>query len=137
MKKGTLNIAVAAAALMGLGATSVEAETPVVGPANNTVELRVINNNASVMRVYLQDAQGKLHQLGRVSGSDFKIIEIPGEITAKGAVQLKLFPSEPVWSLVGDADGIQTSGLSLKLGDAVNVFVEPTIERSLVEIEKN
>lgn len=136
MKKGTLHIAVAAAALLGLGATSVKAETPVVGPSNNTVELRVVNNNASIMRVYVQDANGRLHQLGRVSASDFKILEIPGNITAMGEVRIKLLPSEPVWSMFGSSDGVRTRDLSLKLGDAVNVFVETNLDETQVEIEK-
>lgn len=78
MKKGTLHVALAAA-IMGLGATSAKAETPAAGPSNNTVELRVINNNASTVRVYVMDASGRLHRLGRVSSSDFKILQIPGE----------------------------------------------------------
>jgi hypothetical protein len=135
MMKGTLHVALAAA-LLGLGATSAKAETPVAGPANNTIDLRVVNNNASMVRVYVVDASGKLHQLGRVSRSDFKILEIPGALIAKGDVQIKVFPDEPVWSLQGGADGIRTRSLSLKLGDAVNLFLETNLDQSVVEIAK-
>ncbi len=135
MKKGTLLVAVAAA-LAGLGATSAKADTPVLGPSTNTVELRVVNNHASRVMVYVQDAQGRLHSLGRVASADFKILQIPGQITAMGDVQIKIFPSEPVWSLLGDAAGVGTRGISLKLGDAVNMFVETNLYESQVEIQR-
>ena len=135
MKKGTLHIALAAA-IMGLGATSAKAETPVLGPSNNTVELRVVNNNASIVRVYLVDANGKIYRLGRVAQSDFRILQIPGDIAAKGDVQIRIFPEEPVMSLMGESDGIHTRGLDLKLGDAVNLFVETNLNDSQVEINR-
>ena len=135
MRKGTLHVAVAVA-LLGLGATSAKAETPVAGPANNTVELRVVNNSSAAVRVYVVDANGKLHGLGRVWTDDFKVLEISGDITAKGDVQIRLFPDQPVGSLQGDADGIESGSLSLKLGDAVNLYVESRIDESQVEIAK-
>jgi hypothetical protein len=135
MKKGTLHLAIAAG-LLALGANSAKAETPVLGPANNTLEVRVINNNASPVRVYVQDAKGRLHRMGTVASTDFKIVEIPGEITELGAVQLKLVPNEPVWSLAGDPDGVRTRDLDLKIGDAVNFWVETNLTDSKVEILK-
>lgn len=135
MKKGTLHIALAMA-LLGMGAPAAKAETPVVGPANNTVELRVVNNNASTVRVFVRDAEGRFHRLGKVSRSDFRILEIPGDMAAKGDLEIRVVPDEPVWSLAGPADGIHTQGLSLKLGDAVNLFLETDLEDSQVEINK-
>lgn len=135
MKKGTLHVAVAAA-LLGLAATTAKAETPVAGPSNNTVELRVINHNAAVMRVFVVDAHGGMHQLGRVAGSDFGILQIPGSLVAEGSVTIKVYPSEPVWSLLGDQDGIKTKAMTLKLGDAINLFLEPRLERSQVEVQR-
>jgi hypothetical protein len=135
MRKGTL-VAAVAVALVGLGATSVKAEPPVRGPANNTVDLRVVNNHASPVTVYVKDTRGRAHYLGRVSPSDFKILEIPGAITAKGEVQIEVYPSEPAWSLLGEAAGITTQKLPLKLGDALNVFVEVNLLSTQVEVEK-
>ena len=135
MRKGTLMVAVAAA-LLGLGATSAKADTPVLGPSTNTVELRVVNNHASRVMVYVQDSRGKLHSLGRVASADFEILQIPGEIAAMGDVQIKIFPSEPVWSLLGDDAGVATRGIALRLGDAVNMFVETNLYESQVEIQR-
>ena len=135
MRKGTLHLAIAAG-LLAVGANSAKAETPILGPANNTLEIRVINNNASPMRVYVQDANGRLHRMGTVASTDFKIVEVPGEITALGAVQLKLVPNEPVWSFAGEPEGVSTRDLKLKIGDAVNLWVETNLTDSKVEIVK-
>ena len=135
MRKGTLHLAIATG-LLALGATSAKAESPVLGPANNTLEIRVINNNASPVRVYVQDAQGRMHNMGTVARSDFRIMEIPGELTALGAVQLKIVPNEPVWSLAGEAAGVSTRDLTLRIGDAVNFWVETDLTDSTVEILK-
>ena len=129
--KGALRMAVATA-FLALGAASVKAETP--GPANNTLEIRVINNNASVVHVYVQDANGRLRSLGRVGRSDFKILEVDKSIADMGAFEIKVFPDEPVWSLVGSPDGVRTQPLDLELGDAVNFWVETAITDSHLEV---
>lgn len=135
-KTGALRVALTAA-FVAMAATSAGAETPVVGPANNTLEVRVINNNASVMRIYVQDANGGMHAMGRVARSDFKIMEVPREIADLGAFEIKAFPSEPVWSLQGDSDGIRTKPMSLELGDVVNLWLETNLEDSVVEVQRS
>jgi len=133
MKTGTLRIAVATA-ILALGTTAAKAET--TGPANNTLEIRVINNNASVVRVYVQDANGRLRSLGRVGRADFKILEIPKRIADMGAFEIKVFPDEPAWSLLGAPAGVRTRPLDLQLGDAVNFWVETDMTASHLEIIK-
>ena len=134
-RKGTL-VAAVAAALLGVGATSVKAEPPVRGPANNTVDLRVVNNHPSPVTVYVKDANGRSHYMGRIASDDFKILEIPGAIAAKGDVSIEVFPSEPAWSLLGESAGVKTNTIPLRIGDAVNVFVETSLLNTQVEIEK-
>jgi len=136
MRKGTLVAAVTVALLQGLGATSANAE-PVMGPANNTVDLRVVNNHASPVTVYVQDARGRPHYLGRVATSDFKILEIPGDIAAMGDVKIQVYPWEPAWSLLGESAGVATKLLPLRIGDAVNIFVETNLLATQVELEKS
>ena len=136
MRKGTLVAAVAAAALMGVGATSAKAEPAVLGPANNTVDLRVVNHHASPVTVYVQDANGRPHYLGRIGSSDFKILEIPGAITARGDVRIELHPSGPAGSLLGEPAGVKTAEIPLRIGDAVNVYVQPSLLQTKVELEK-
>jgi hypothetical protein len=135
MRKGTL-VAAVTVALLGLGATSANAE-PVMGPANNTVDLRVVNNHASPVTVYVQDAKGRPHYLGRVATSDFKVLEIPGDIAAMGDVKIQVYPWEPAWSLLGESAGVATKLLPLRIGDAVNIFVETNLLATQVELEKS
>ena len=135
MMKGTLQVA-AAMALLAMGATSAKAETPVTGPTSNTVELRVINHGTSAVHVYVVDAKGKTHAFGRVWTDDFKVLEIPGDLAAQGDIQIRVIPDQLVGSLQGQPDGIETGSLSVKLGDAVNLYVESRLERSQVEIAK-
>ena len=136
MRKGTLVAAVTVALLSGLGVTSANAE-PVLGPANNTVNLRVVNKHASPVTVYVQDARGRPHYLGRVATSDFKILEIPGDIAAMGDVKIQVYLWVPVWSLMGKSAGVVTSKFPLEIGDAVNVFVETDLLATQVERERS
>jgi hypothetical protein len=121
-----------ATAFLALGAASAQAETP--GPANNTVEIRVINNNASIVQVYIQDANGRMRSLGRVGRSDFRVLEVDRNVAELGAFQIKVFPDEPVWSLQGAPDGVRTRPLELQLGDAVNFWVETALTDSHLEV---
>lgn len=135
MRKGMMVVA-CAATLLGMGAGQAGAATPVRGPSNNTVDLRVVNKHATPVVVYVQDAKGRTHYLGRVSPADFKILEIPGALAAMGDLRIDIFPRVPVGSLLGDPDGVRTEGFTVKLGDAINVFVETNLLRSQVEFER-
>ena len=77
-----------------------------------------------------------MRSLGRVGRSDFKIMEVDKSIADLGAFEIKVFPDEPVWSLLGAPDGVRTRPLTLKLGDAVNLWVETAIADSKVEVIK-
>jgi len=136
MKKGTLVAAVAAVALMGVGASSAKAEPPVLGPRNNTVDMRVVNNYPWAVSVYVQDAHGRTHYMGQVRSSELKILEIPGAFAAMGDVSIEIFPSTPARSFFDENPGVKTSKIPLKIGDAVNVVVESSLLKTRVEHEK-
>lgn len=130
--RGMLRVAVATA-FLAVGAGTALAET-YEGPGKNTLEIRLINNNASVVRVMVQDAKGRIHQLGRVAPTDFGILEVARAITDLGSFRIAIYPAEPVGSLQGEADGVRTRGLDLTIGDAVNFWVEPNMTDSKVEL---
>jgi hypothetical protein len=131
-RMGLLRIALAGC-FLALAAPAAQAAQP-TAPDGRGVEVRVINNNAAVMRVYVEDAKGSWHHLGRVARSDFKILEVPDEIVAMGGVQIRLIPSEPVWSFQGEPDGVRTRYLYIATGDALNVWVENDLLDTYVEI---
>ncbi len=134
MMRGTLRIAVATA-FLALGAATVKAETP--GPESNALEIRVLNNYTSVVRVYVEDVFGRMTTLGRVDRSEFKVLTVPEGLTRRGAVEIKIFPDEPVWSPAAVPDGIRTLPLNLKMGDVVNFWVETNLTDSHLEIVRN
>ena len=95
MTTRTLRVAMATAFLM-MGAASLQAEP--TGPAGDAIEVRVVNNHTSAVHVYVQDIFGRLHSLGWVNRSDAKVLTVPGKMTELGAVQIEIFPDQPVWS---------------------------------------
>ena len=134
MRMGALSV-VAAACMVALSAGTAKAETDSAAPANDH-EIRVVNHHATTVRVYVQDADGGLHMLGRVGASDFKVLKVPAAITSLGQVQIKVFPVTPFDALTQAVDGIQSRGIALGGKDAVNMFVECDLKSSTVEIAK-
>lgn len=134
MRKGTLGVAMAAC-LMAFNAGTAKAETKPEAKSGN--EIRVVNRHATTVRVYVQDANGGRHSLGRVAASDFKVMTVPAEISAMGNVQIKVYPVAPFEALtLAGVDGIQSRGIALDGKDALNMFVECDLQRSTVEIAK-
>ena len=132
MRMGALSM-VAAACMVALSAGTARAETDSAAPANDH-ELRVVNHHATTVRVYVQDANGGLHLLGKVGASDFKVLKVPAGVTSLGQVQIKVFPVSPFDALTQAVDGVQSRGIALDGRDALNMFVECDLSRSTVEI---
>ena len=113
MMKGMYRVAL----ILGLAvfsATSVSAAI-VTGPDDATThEIRVVNNYQLPVMVYAQDADGKLHNLGRVARGQFKVLELSNEVAEMGELRLKVYPNAPSWSLVGNEDGIRTKDMWLE-----------------------
>jgi len=131
MRKGTLSVALAVC-LAALNAGTASAQTQSAAPADH--ELRVVNGYGTTVRVYVQDAKGGLYMLGRVAASDFKIMKVPAALTAKGMVHIEVYPVPPFEALTPATDGIATRSIELNGRDAVNMYVEPDLLRSVVEI---
>ena len=99
-------------------------------------EVRVVNNYQSPVRVYVQDVNGRMHLIGRVARGEFKVLEVSAEIADMDDVRLKVYPNEPVWSLVGNTTGIKTKELSLQEGDAVTMWLETDLTQSMIEVQQ-
>lgn len=131
MMKGTLRI-LAATAVLALGVNTAEAaKTPA-----DTHEIRVINNHAVSVQVYLEDADGHLHDLGRVDDSEFRVLEIDAAIATLGDFRLKIYPEAPPGSLTDRTTGIRSVDLRLGDGDAVNVHLGRELTRSQIEVTR-
>ena len=103
--------------------------------ARYDTEIYVVNNHLSAVRVFVEDAQGRLHNLGRVARGEFRTIEVPEECAVQ-EYRIKIFPSTPVWSPIPDDYGIKTSLLNNDRDRQVTMWLEADLTQSLVEIDR-
>lgn len=109
---------------------------PTVGPElGNDTEIYVVNNHLVDVRVFIEDAQGQLYNIGRVPRGGLRNIEVPAECVG-GDYRIKIFPTSPVWSPVPDDYGVKTNPLNNERDHQVTVWLEPDLTQSLVEIDR-
>ena len=134
MMKGPYRVALMLG-LAALAATSLEA-TEIDQPTDDiTSSVRVVNNYGGLVRVYVEDSQGRLHKLGRLARGELKEFEIPEEILP-GSFRIRIVPSEPVWSLHQDDYAVKTNPIDLEWDSEVTVWLEPDLRKSVVEIAR-
>jgi len=133
MKGRTVMGLATAAAMLAFGAGTVGAEV-IDGPEDSTLQVRIINNHASAVRVYVESADGREHSLGRVLPAEYKALEIPERLTALGDVKIKVFEAAPAWTSVPADSGVRTQALSSDDYSAIQFWVEPDLRRSQVEL---
>lgn len=121
--------------LVAVSAVSVEA-AELQGPdAEITTEIYVVNNHLSDVRVFAEDAEGKLHNLGRVARGDLRHFDVPEEL-ADEEFRIKVFPTTPVWSPIPDDYGVKTNPLNAGQDREVRVWLEADLTQSVVEIDR-
>ena len=115
------------------GTTSVEAADPVVTFDEVDPQVYVVNNHLSDVRVFAEDAEGKLHKLGRVVRGELKTFEISDEV-AIGEFRIKVFPTSPLWAPLTDDFGVKTNPLDTEQHERVTVWLEADLASSIVEL---
>ncbi len=124
------------AALVLALALGTAAPVAAVGPDEpDPTEIYVMNNHLSDVRVFAEDADGRLHSLGRVARGALRSIDVPESVAADG-YRIKVFPASPVWSPIADEWGIKTSVLHSERDLRVTMWLEADLAQSLVEIER-
>ena len=130
-----LRLTMAASALF-LGAAPASATT--TGPDEvEGHEVRVVNNSLAAVRVFVEDADGRIHNIGRVRRGQYKVLSVANEIAARGPVQVKFVPSDPEGASLGTDEAIRTNDLTLADGQALNAFLEADLTRSVLELALN
>lgn len=123
--------------LLAASATSVQAATPRgPGAASRPSEVYLSNNFLEDVRVFAEDAGGRLHDLGRVNRGAFHIFEIPAALTGS-EFRVKVYPISGVWSPISDDYGVKTEELVTALDRQVHVWLKPNLAASVVEIDRN
>ncbi len=101
----------------------------------NDTEIYVVNNHLSAVRVYAEDAEGKLHSLGRIARGQLRTIAVPADVSAD-KYRIKVFPITTAWSAIADEFGIKTSPLDNDRDRQVTMWLEADLAQSIVEIDR-
>ena len=131
--KTMFRVALTAVLVAGSVASADAAETQ--GPDEMTTEVHVVNNHLVPVRVYMEDAEGKLHRLGRVARGGVASYEISDEF-ASADFRIKVFPTSAAWSPVSDDYGVKTNPLNVERDRQVTVWLETELDQSMVEIDR-
>lgn len=98
-------------------------------------EIFVINNHLVAVRVFAEDANGRLYRLGRVSRGNLESFEIPDEVSGEN-FRIKVIPANPLWAPGQDDYGVKTNPLDIQRDRQVRVWLEADLASSVVEIER-
>ena len=123
------------ALMLALAAVTAAPATAAEPEARNDTEIYVVNNHLADVRVFAEDAEGRLHSLGRVARGQLRTMEVPEEIAGQD-YRIKVFPATPVWSPIPDDFGIKTSPLNNDRDRSVTMWLEADLTQSLVEIDR-
>jgi hypothetical protein len=119
---------------LALLATLAPAPAAAGSPESDEIEIYVVNSHVVPVRVFVEDAEGQLHSLGRIASGEVSPVEVPAEI-AGSEYRLKFVPAPiDVWSPVSDDVALKTRPLSSDEVRLVTVWIEPELERSDVEV---
>ena len=132
--KGLSRVAV----MMGMIATSAAAtEAAVIDrPTDESaIEIYVVNNHLVDVRVFAEDADGRLHNLGRVSRGDLAIIDVPDEVTAD-EFRIKVYPTSAPSAPGPDNFGVKTDKLDATRDHQIRVWLEADLSLSKVEVDR-
>jgi len=97
-------------------------------------EVHVVNNSMGVVRVYAEDAFGRMHALGRVQQGQLATFEIPATVT-EHTFRIKVFPAG-LGELQDDDFGVKTHPLDAESIDMLTVWIAPDLTQSKVEIDR-
>ncbi len=121
------------AAMIAMSATATQAAEPVGPEDGQGPEIYVVNNHLVDVRVFAEDADGKLHKLGRVARGTLGSFEVD-EAMAGSDFRIKVYPTSPPWSPTPDDYGVKTNVLHTSGLEHVTVWLENELSNSVVEI---
>ena len=121
--------------LVACSAVAVEAGE-LSGPGDEvTSEIVVANGYRTQVLVYVEDSDGRLELLGRVSRGEVKRFDAPADVTERGDFRVKVYPiyNPDPWSGWSDM-GIKTQALSLDTGEMLILWIGRDLTASSVEV---
>lgn len=121
--------------LMTMSTVSAEAREIASPDGELTTQVHVMNNHVTDVRIYIEDADGKLHNMGRLARGSLASFDVPRELT-NGEFRVKVYPSPPLGSPFADHEGVKTNPLNTERDRQVRVWLEADLPSSIVEIER-
>ena len=120
--------------LVAWSAVSVEA-AELWGPGDEVSnEIIVVNDYVTSVRVYVEDSEGFLHRLGRVSRGKVQLFEAPADIVARGYFRVRIRPID-VDPLSNHVE-IKTKALNVEDDETVIMWLRTDLTQSMVEVGK-
>lgn len=121
--------------MMMMSVTAVEAREVHSPDDEVATQVFVMNNYLTDVRVYIEDAEGRLHHIARLARGSVANFEVPGEL-ADGEFRVKVFPAAMPGSRLADDKGVKTNPLSAGRDQQVRVWLEVDLPSSIVEIAR-
>jgi len=121
--------------LMTMSAASVEAREISSPDDEMTTQVLVMNNYLTEVRVYIEDAEGHLHHIARVSRGRLADFSVPADL-AHGDFRVKVFPAALPGTALASDEGIKTNPLNGQRDRQVRVWLEADLPSSIVEIAR-
>ena len=119
--------------MMGLVAVSAGSVQATEVRGDDDAAVYVVNNHLTDVRVYAEDANGRLHNLGRVARGQLRNLDVPEGIS--GQYRIKVFPAGP-GSTAADDYGIKTNPLDAETDQEVRIWLEADLSQTIVEIQR-
>jgi len=105
-------------------------------PSADNATIRVVNNHQDRVAVYVVGQDAQRYYIGTVNRTRAQEFELPSDLTGS-TFQVQVFPRANPAGLGAWAstdEGIQTRPVEIAGGEAIHVFVEPSLDRSSAEV---
>lgn len=121
--------------LVALNAVSVQALQALQarGPGGDGNQIFVANHSVTPVRIYVEDASGARHELGRVERGHTSRFDASDDIVTRGDYRVVVRPCEYT-QFSRDPVGIKTKALGAAGDQTVILWLERDLSRSKVEV---
>lgn len=126
----------AAAVLTGLvafNAASVEAATPSQPTDAVTHQIVVVNGSVIPVHVFVEDAEGRRYELGRLERGETRMFEAPADVVQEGDFRVRVHPGY-YSQRYQDPAKITTASLNIGDDETVILWLDRELSRSKVEV---
>ena len=122
--------------MLGLMASSAVAAQAQSTRTGDDTQVFVANNSVTPVRVYLQDAAGEQHELGRVDRGGTSMFDVSDETAVEGDFQIVVRPCQ-FRQFSRDPVSVRTKTLEVENDETVILWLERDLSRSKVEVRQS